>query len=179
MSGSINLIQQRKQDLENAFTAQAPQKPPIDTGSELHVKGLREIVGEKLKSRKELEKPAGNEASTETKQATISLQNKVVSIKYIGTNGTDVEDEITLNTTHWFIAAIMNLFAKIFPRCVQGAAKFLINDKTCYVRRTLIQEKLHIAVKRGEFTEEPQANTLKLKVLSFEHFTSEDPQAAV
>jgi hypothetical protein len=181
MSANINSIRRRAQDLEAALKgaapAQAPQKTPIDTGAELHVKGLRELVGEKLKSIKEIEKPAVEPtSSSETKKTTISFLNKVVCVKYIGINGAE-EDEIVLETTHWLIAAIMNLFAKIFPSCVQGAAKFSIDDQTHFVRRALIQEKLHIQINRHEFKDEPKANTLLLKVLSFNHFQSEDVQA--
>jgi hypothetical protein len=170
MTSSINSVSQRKLDLATAATAQAPQKPAIDPGAELHVKGLRELVAEKIS---EKQPPSAQETPKE-KQTKISLKDKVVCIQFIGVNGTGIEDEIELKTTHWVIAAIMNLFAKIFPCCVQGAAKFSFDNQTCYVRKAVIQEKIHMQIQRHEFKNDPQANTLKLKVLSSAHFQSEE-----
>lgn len=142
------------QDTISTLTAPKPTQPkaaPIATN--VNMPSLRGKIGHAL-------------GTTE-----LVLRNKIVHVLYINGANNSVEAVLTLKTTHRFIAAIMNLFAKHFPKYGQGAAKFSIGDQECYVRRSLIQDTFPAAeIPRHAFSGGNQQNTHELENAAKKHF---------
>lgn len=110
-------------------------------------------------------------------KVTIRLtQQKNLLVEHIKNNAMDrTTSGIFFSTTHPILATIMNLFAYLFPCCVQGCAEFGVTnngkEETCYVRRAYLQDALLKAdIPRHAFNATPAENTELLKQAALKHF---------